>query len=135
MSGKIRAYTISLLGGVALAGCAGSPVPPPTDQVSNASAAIERAQQAGAHEFAALEITRAQRKLDQAKAMAGSDDEDERLQARRLAEQAAVEARLAEATARLAGTRNLHQELDRTVDTLRNGGTGAERNSGSEGTL
>lgn len=106
---------------LSLVACAGQDVARPTNELDKATQAIERARQANAYEFASFEITSADRKLQRAQDLASSDDDDDRLEARRLAEQVALDARLAEAKARLAQTETLKSEITRSVDELRNG--------------
>lgn len=112
-------YAAPLALAVLVTACASNQVPPAKNTINEAEESLDRAQQAKAYEFSALEFTGAQRKLDQAKELANSDDEDDRLKALRLAEAAGVDARLAEAKARLAYTRSLYQEMQDTVKALR----------------
>ncbi len=120
MSGKILTRTaIAALAGLLLTACATTPVPEATDAIANAEQALDRAQQAQAYDFAAFEFTKAQRKLNQAKDLARSDEKDQRRNALRLAEQSAVDARLAESKARLGSTRETYQEIEETVESLR----------------
>ncbi|WP_188262680.1 DUF4398 domain-containing protein [Azospirillum tabaci] len=74
-----------------LAACAGS-VPPPTAQLGASAQAIQQAERAGALEHAPAEFQSAREKLAAADA---AMREDERTQARRLAEQAQADAELA----------------------------------------
>ena len=104
----------------ALAGCASVP-PPPTEEMTLAKAEVSQAQNAGAMEYAPVELRNAQSKLDQAQKALQSE---EHVKARRLAEQADVDAKLASAKAQTAkaqkavaqlqeGIRVLRQELER----------------------
>ncbi len=104
---------------LALAACAGNEVERPTDQLSDATRAMESARQANAYEFASFEMTSADRKLARARTLTNSDEDEERLEARRLAEQVTLDARLAEAKARLAQSEATKSEMSRTVDALR----------------
>ena len=82
---------------VLIAGCAS--VPPPTEQMAVSKSAIANAVSAGGSEYAPLEMRAAQEKMDRAnRAMAKEDFED----ARRLAEAAQADARLAEKKAQSA---------------------------------
>jgi hypothetical protein len=72
-------------------------VPPPTDQMTSAKAAITDAISAGAPEFAPTEMKRAQSKLDDASAAMAAK---EYVRARRLSEQAELDAKLASIKAR-----------------------------------
>lgn len=114
------------LGGIAamalfMTGCAS--MPPPTEQIAVSKATVTRAASVGGNEYAPVELKSATDKMIAAeKAMA---DEDY-LKAQRLAEQAQVDAKLAETKAALAkaqlavrnaeeSNRVLRQELDRTA--------------------
>lgn len=90
-------------------------VPPPDDAIGDAEAAIERAADARAREFAAFELAQAGRKLEEAKQLSSGESE-QRLRARRLAQQARLDARLAEEQARLGRTRQTYDELREAVD-------------------
>lgn len=104
-----------------LAACATAP-PAPTEQFAVSRAAVADAVSAGGAEFAPVALRSAQDKLDRANAaMAAGDYRD----ARRYAEDAEVDAKLAAATARSrkaeralaeveAGIRTLREELART---------------------
>ncbi|MFC5355563.1 DUF4398 domain-containing protein [Azospirillum himalayense] len=85
-----RAATI-LSASLGLAACAGS-VPPPTAQLGASAQAIQQAERAGALQHAPAEFQSAREKLAAADA---AMREDERTQARRLAEQAQADAELA----------------------------------------
>lgn len=74
-----------------IAGCA--TIPPPTEQIAVSKSAIANAVSAGGSEYAPIEMKTAQEKMDRAnRAMDKKDYED----ARRLAEEAQADARLAE---------------------------------------
>jgi hypothetical protein len=79
---------------IALAGCAADL---PTHEIAHARDAIIRAQEDGAPQLAGAAFVMSQETLAKAKAAA---DKGEYSQARRLAEQSAVDAHLASATAR-----------------------------------
>ncbi|AEG00633.1 DUF4398 domain-containing protein [Methylomonas methanica] len=108
-----------LIATVLAAGCAS--VPPPTEQLAVSQAAVATAGSADANEYAPIALKSAMDKLDAAqRAMA----REENLLARRLAEEAQVDAQLASATAGAAkaqlaarqlqeGNRVLRQEIDR----------------------
>lgn len=74
-----------------LAGCAS--VPAPREQMAVSRQAVANAVSAGGTEFAPLEMRSAQEKLDRANRAMDKEDYEE---ARRLAEQAQADARLAE---------------------------------------
>jgi len=105
-----------------VAGCASTPTTPaPTEQMAVSRAAVSNASSAGGNEFAPLQLKSAMEKMDGAeRAMA----EKNYVRARQLAEQAQVDAQLAEAMARSAkaqkaadalreDNRVLRKEIDR----------------------
>lgn len=104
---------------ILMAACASTP--PPTDQLAVSTAAVASAVSAGSGQFAAADLRMARDKLDRANvAMTAKDYE----LARWLAQEAQVDARLAEARANSAkaqkaadelqeGRRILREEMDR----------------------
>jgi hypothetical protein len=115
----VRAVGGISLAAAVMAGCAG--VPAPTEQLAVSKASVANAVSAGGPEFAPAEMRSAQDKLDRANlAMASQDYEG----ARRLAEQAQVDAELAVVKARSVkaqkaayalqeDSRVLREEIDR----------------------
>lgn len=110
-----------LVGAALLAGCASTPMP--SEQLAAGKTAIDAAQNAGAGQYAASELNSARAKLDQATATAKDGKYKE---ARRLAEEATVEAQLAQAHATAArqahaahqvneANQALQSELDRNA--------------------
>ena len=99
---------------VVLAGCAGN-APAPDNQVSLATQSIAQAQSSGAVEFAPLELNSARDKLSRAKL---AMDNEENIKARRLAEEAMVDANLAEAKARSAKSQKIVNELKESIRVL-----------------
>ena len=104
---------------VVVAGCAS--VPPPTEQMAVSKSAIANAASAGGGEYAPVEMRAAQDKMDGANRAMGKKDYDD---ARKLAEAAQVDARLAEKKAEAAkaqkaasvtrdDTRVLREEMNR----------------------
>jgi len=105
-----------------MAGCASTPtIPAPTEQMAVSRAAVNNASSAGGNEFAPLQLKSAMEKMDAAERAMG---EKNYVRARELAEQAQVDAKLAEAAARSAkaqkaadalqeDNRVLRKELDR----------------------
>ncbi len=102
-----------------MAGCASTPAP--IEQMAISRAAVSNASSAGGNEFAPLQLKSAMEKMDGAERAMTEKKYD---QARQLAEQAQVDAQLAEATARSAkaqkaadavqeDSRVLRQEIDR----------------------
>jgi hypothetical protein len=94
-------------------GCAGTP---PTEKVEVAEAAVRQADTRGAGEEAALELRLARDKLERARvAMA----QERYVTARRLAEQAQVDALLAEAKAQSAAALASAREMQDSIESLR----------------
>jgi septal ring factor EnvC (AmiA/AmiB activator) len=103
--------------------CASTPMP--VDKLAVAKTAVERAEQAQAAQFAQVELTTARNKLAAAQAAADKRDADV---AARMADQAEVDAQLAEFTARAKQQEQLVSEMDASLRDLRNE---AMRNSGA----
>jgi uncharacterized lipoprotein YajG len=100
---------------LALAGCADK-VPPPTQQVTMATQAIAQAESSGAFEFAPVELKSAWDKLSQAKLAMDKEENDK---ARRLADEAMIDANLAEAKARSAKSQKVVEEMKESIRVLR----------------
>jgi len=88
----------------------------PSEKIRNAEQAIDRARQNGAVAYAPLEIRLAEDKL---KAAEEAMKKEEYETARRLADEAFVDAQVAEQKAQGAKSLEAAQELQKTVDTLR----------------
>jgi septal ring factor EnvC (AmiA/AmiB activator) len=101
--------------------CAATPMP--SDKLAVAKTSVERAEQAQAAQFAQVELTAARNKLAAAQAAADKRDSDV---AARMADQAQVDAQLAEFTARAKQQEQLAAQMDASLDDLRNE---AQRNS------
>ncbi|HUQ11089.1 MAG TPA: DUF4398 domain-containing protein [Steroidobacteraceae bacterium] len=95
--------------------CASAPMP--VDKLAVAKAAVERAEQAQAAQFAQVELTTARNKLSAAQAAADKRDADV---AARLADQADVDAQLAEATARAKQQEQMVTQMEASLQDLRN---------------
>jgi septal ring factor EnvC (AmiA/AmiB activator) len=95
--------------------CASTPMP--VEKLAVAKSSIDRAEQAQAAQFAQIELNSARNKLAAAQAAA---DKSEAAVAARLADQADVDAQLAEATARAKQQEQLVTELDASLRDLRN---------------
>jgi outer membrane PBP1 activator LpoA protein len=93
-----------------------TPPSAPTDKVAVAQAAVEDAQKAEGRTYAPIALQSAEEKLVAARA-AVKQDEYERAQ--RLATEAEVDARLAEVSARSAKDQNAAQEVQESIQTLR----------------
>jgi len=105
--------------------CAATPMP--ADKIAVAKSSVDRAEQAQAAQFAQVELTTARNKL--AAAEAAADHRDAELAAR-MADQADVDAQLAEFTARAKQQEQLATETDASLRDLReeatrHGGAGA----------
>ena len=99
---------------VVLAGCAAK-APVPEKQVTLATQSIVQAESSGAVEFAPLELKAARDKLSQAKL---AMDREENIVARRFADEAMVDANLAEAKARSAKAQKVVEELKESIRIL-----------------
>lgn len=113
---------LTVAAAIFMAGCAS--IPAPTEQMAASRAALSNANSAGGHEFAPLLLKSAMEKMDGAER--AMSDEDYAV-ARKLAEQAQVDAQLAAATARSAkakkaaeavqeDSRVLRQEIERKAN-------------------
>lgn len=100
---------------VGLLGCATNP-PPPTEQLSLTQAAVERAEEVGARQYAPFEMSAAREKLRRAEeAMRAQDYQT----ARNLAEQAEADALVAAAKGRNARAQEAVRELQQGDATLK----------------
>lgn len=112
--------TIVTLGGLALilasapVGC--STPRKPAQEIEKAELAIETADASPTPDVASLELRLAREKVEGAKKALADDEYD---LARQLAEQAQVDAQLAEAKAESAAARESAVELEQTINTLR----------------
>ena len=116
-----QSKSVAVFCALLLSACAG--IPAPTEQMAVSKSAVSNAASAGSNEFAPLSLKSAMDKMDNAeRAMAAEDY----LLARRLSEQAQVDAQLASATslatiaqkaasALQEGNRVLRKEIDRTT--------------------
>ena len=95
--------------------CASAPMP--VEKLTVAKTSIERAEQAQAAQFAQVELTSARNKY--AAAQAAADKHDAEVAAR-MADQADVDAQLAESTARAKQQEQLVGEMDNSLRDLRN---------------
>jgi hypothetical protein len=108
------AFGLALLAGaIATAGCAG--IGPPAELVAAAESSLQRAEEANAQRYAPLELYQAREKLEEAKTALRAERHAE---ARRLAEQASVQAELAEALAETGRTRRSADQLRQSVQAL-----------------
>jgi DNA repair ATPase RecN len=97
-----------------LAACATSPIP--NEKIAVARASVQHAEQSGAQEFAPVELSTARDKLQRAEKAASDHDAEP---ATMLAEQANVDAELAEATAQEHRSQKAESELQASLQALR----------------
>jgi hypothetical protein len=97
-----------------LTACASTPIP--NEKIAVANASVQRAEQSGAPEFASVEMAAARDKLARAE-KAAADHEAQ--PATQLAEQANVDAQLAEATAQQQRSHKAAAEFDASMQALR----------------
>lgn len=117
--GRLRGLKLAALAlgsSVVLAGCAGNP---PTEQYAVTQSAVNAAVSAGGTEFAAVEMKAAQDKFKQAEIAMHDEKYDE---AKRLAEQAEWDARVAERKAQAAKAEKAVQDARQGVEDLREEG-------------
>jgi hypothetical protein len=111
---KKSANMMLLLAILGLTACAAK-YPPPDSQISVATSSITQAESVGAFETAPVELRAAKDKLAQARqAMLQKDN----LAAQRLAEEATVDANLAQAKARAFKSRKTAEEIKASIRTL-----------------
>jgi len=123
VSGIRNAFWCAIAFGIVA--CASAP--PPVEKLSVAKTSIERAEQAQAAQFAQIELNSARNKF--AAAQAAADKHDAQVAAR-LADQADIDAQLAESTSRAKQQEQLVTEMDASLRDLRNE-TLRRNNSGS----
>lgn len=112
---KVRRMLLAVIPVVMIGACASGPERP-HQALARAEASIEQAEQSGAREYGGAELSAAREKLRTARMAA---DEGDQAVARRLAEQAALDAELAGAMTRNRKAEASVEELDRSIETLR----------------
>jgi hypothetical protein len=114
---QIHRLVVFVAAAIFMAGCASTPpTPAPTEQIAVSKSAISSAISAGGNEFAPVQVKAAMDKMESAdKAMADKNY----VLARRLAEEAQVDAKLAETTARAAKAQKSADELQESNRVLR----------------
>lgn len=112
----LKLAALALGSSLVLAGCAGNP---PTEQYAVTQSAVNSAVSAGGTEFAAVEMKTAQDKFKQAEIAMHDKKFDD---AKRLAEQAEWDARLAERKAQAAKAQKAVQEAHQGVQDVREEG-------------
>lgn len=106
---------VFIIGLVAATGaCASSNIPAPN--TSQAESMIGQAEEAGAQEYAPLQLRNARKKIEQAKALVEREEYEE---ATRLTEEASIDAELATVTSRSQKAQEAVKQLRETIDTLR----------------
>jgi hypothetical protein len=113
-AGSLKGVAICGAAMLALAACATSPVP--NEKIAVAKASVQRAEQSGAQEFAPVEMSTARDKLQRAEKAAADHDAEP---ANMLAEQANIDAELAEATAQEHRSHKAETELEASLQALR----------------
>jgi uncharacterized protein with von Willebrand factor type A (vWA) domain len=120
---RVSSLATILAAAVLITACASTPAP--TEQMALSRAAVSNATSAGGNEYAPIQLKSAVDKMNAAERALNTKDY---IRARQLAEQAQVDAQLAEATARSAqakkaadalqeDSRILRQEIDRKTTT------------------
>jgi ribosome-associated translation inhibitor RaiA len=123
---RSRAATAALavLLAASLGACASMPEPP-AQQLQAAELAITNAEQAGVADYAAPELGRARDKLAGARSAV---EREEMVLAANLAEESKVEADLASANSEMLKAREINEEMQDSIDTLKQE---LQRNSGA----
>jgi|AntDeeMinimDraft_5_1070356.scaffolds.fasta_scaffold22436_2 Na+-transporting methylmalonyl-CoA/oxaloacetate decarboxylase gamma subunit len=99
---------------VIMGACASSNVPAP--DTSEAESMVRQAEEAGAQEYAPLELRNARKKIEEAKTLV---DDEQYAKATRLTEEASVDAELAMVKARSEKAREAVEQLRKTIKTLK----------------
>lgn len=108
---------VAVAAAIFMAGCASTPsIPAPTEQMAVSRAAVSNADSAGGNEFAPIQLRSAMEKMDAAERAMG---EKNYARARLLAEEALVDAKLAETTARSAKAQKAADALQEDNRVLR----------------
>ncbi len=110
----LRPLPVIAIAGLWLVGCASNP--PPTAEMAVSNAAVTQAANAGAAEFAPAELSAARDKLARANVAIAAKDPST---ARWLAEEALVDARLAEVKAEASRARKSAEALQASTRVLR----------------
>jgi glutathione synthase/RimK-type ligase-like ATP-grasp enzyme len=114
LSTMMKCATACVAAAIGLAACASTPVP--NEKIAVAKAAVQQAEQSGAPELAPVEMAAARDKLARAEKAAANRDGQPATQ---LAEQANIDARLAEATAQQQRSHKAAMEFDASMQALR----------------
>lgn len=114
-----RQYKLLLISSLVITVClltACASTPPPTDTITRAKVSLDEAEEAGSRDHAPLELRNARKKLQEAQAAFG---QEEYKRAKRLAEQAQVDAQLAEQKALSAKAQDSVEEIQDHMRLLR----------------
>ena len=114
LSTMTKCITACVATALGLAACASTPIP--NEKIAVAKASVQSAEQSGAPELAPVEMAAARDKLARAEKAAADRDAQP---ATKLAEQANVDARLAEATAQQQRSHKAAMEFDASMQALR----------------
>ncbi len=110
----IRPIGVIACAAVVMAGCAS--IPPPIEQMAVSKSALASAVSAGGSEYASVEMRSAQEKMERANRAMDKEDYEN---ARRLAEEAQVDARLAEKKAHSAKAQKAASVMQDDIRVLR----------------
>jgi DNA repair ATPase RecN len=111
---SIKGAAVCAAAMLALGACASNPIP--NEKIAVARASVQRAEQSGAQDLAPVELSTARDKLQRAEKAAADHDAQP---ATMLAEQANVDAELAEATAQQHRSHKAETELEASLQALR----------------
>jgi len=114
MKDAVRTLSVAAAALGLMAGCASTPAP--TEQMALSRAALDTALSAGGNEYAPLQLQAAMNKMDAAEKALAKEDYAE---ARKLAEQAEVDAKLASAMARSAKAQKASEAVQDDIRVLR----------------
>ena len=112
---SIKPGHAALIASLLLAGCASAPKPP-TQALQAAELAITSAEQARVADYASLDLNNARQKLVAANTAVDAKQMELALQ---LAEQSRVNAELASAKAEMMKARDINEEMQKSIDTLK----------------
>lgn len=98
-----------------LGGCASTPMPP-TAELQAAEQAISSAERARVADYASVELSGARDKLSAARRAVQNEEMGK---AQHLAQQARVDAELASARAEVSKAREVNEEMQKSIDTLK----------------